>query len=378
MVKKEDRPEEKKTGSDRQEKPGQKPGVDNALGTVLPSSIRLSDLGMGVVSGHLPLRGSDYSNWMSIPSQIGVYAAHDINLGKIPWQSGAVVFEVEDDINKLRQENRKLMDELDQKHGALEKVEELQETISKLQLNQDELSRQLRLQHLFFRVQPQAWDLLKKDEKFRELFEPKAPLLAVVMSVDIRRSTELMLKAKDPESYQSFIIGLCNKLKQIVIDNYGVFDKFTGDGILSFFPKFYSGDDAPYLAIKAADECHHCFSQHYQTNRGHFTVVLNDVGLGIGIDYGDTHLVNTADLLTVIGSPVVYACRLSGAEAGQTLVNQQAYEVISHQFGGYVHLQETVINIKHEGNVLAYRASLSKKMRKTKLPNWELGLAAPQ
>ncbi|MHB8085460.1 MAG: adenylate/guanylate cyclase domain-containing protein [Dehalococcoidia bacterium] len=373
MGNKEDRHQEKKTDSSQHEEPVKKPKVNNASGKISHNSKSMrADLSINVVPETIHIPGTAYANWMNIPVQFSAWT--DLNLGTIPLQS-SVVFEVEDDINKLRQENRKLMEELEQKRGA---VEVQQETIDKLQLNQDELSRQLRLQHLFFRVHPHAWELLKKDEKFRELFEQKIPLPALVMSVDIRRSTELMLKAKDPESYQSFIIGLCDKLKQIVLDNYGVFDKFTGDGILAFFPKFYSGDDAPYFAVKAADECHRCFSLHYQDNRGNFTLVLNDVGLGIGIDYGDIHLVSSADSLTVIGSPVVYACRLSGAEAGQTLINQQAYNIISEQFGGYVHLQETVIDIKHEGKVLAYQASLSKNIRKIKLPDWESKLSATQ
>ena len=38
-----------------------------------------------------------------------------------------------------------------------------------------------------------------------------------------------------------------------ITDSYGVFDKFTGDGILAFFPEFFSGPDAGFLAIRAAD-----------------------------------------------------------------------------------------------------------------------------
>jgi hypothetical protein len=32
----------------------------------------------------------------------------------------------------------------------------------------------------------------------------------------------------------------------------GVVDKFTGDGIVCFFPEFFCGEDAGYLAISAA------------------------------------------------------------------------------------------------------------------------------
>ena len=297
---------------------------------------------------------------------------HTISLGQ----------DLEDKIDDLRRENRKLVQEVADKTKALErkeiKIDELKETIEQLRENKEKMSQEQRLQYLFYRVHPSAWEKLKEDDEFRKLFEQKTPCHIVIMAIDIRRSTELMLKAKDADSYQSFIIALCAQLKQIILDNYGVFDKFTGDGILAFFPEFYSGDDALYMAVKAADECHACFSKHYENNRSCFTVVLKDVGLGIGIDYGDTYLVNVQDWLTVIGTPVVYACRLSGAPAGQTLLNQQAYDVASHSFGGYINFQDYELHIKNEGNILAYTATLAKKVRKIKLPSWLEASATPE
>lgn len=290
--------------------------------------------------------------------------------------------DLEDKINDLRKENRKLAQEIGGKKEALKrkeiKIDELRETIEQHRANEEEMRKQQRLQHLFYRVHPLAWEKLKEDEEFRKLFEQKKPCPAVIMAIDIRRSTELMLKAKDADSYQSFIIALCAQLKQIILDNYGVFDKFTGDGILAFFPEFYSGDDATYLTVKAADECHACFSEHYENNRSCFTTILKDVGLGIGIDYGDAYLVNIQDWLTVIGTPVVYACRLSGAPAGQTLVNQQAYDVISQKFGGYINFQDSELPIKNEGNILVYVATLAKKSREIKLPTWRKPPTSPK
>ena len=95
-----------------------------------------------------------------------------------------------------------------------------------------------------------------------------------------------------------------------------------------------------------------------------------NVGLGIGIDYGKTHLVKMQDQLTVIGEPVVYACRLSGGEAGKTLLNQPAYEIISENYGAYVDFKEDSIEIKHEGATLSYIATLSKKSYVPKTPEW--------
>lgn len=312
---------------------------------------------------------------------VSVIPSWALSTMKTPPDTISLEQDLEDNINALRKKNRKLAQEIEEKQEALNKkeikIDELRETIKQHRANEEEMRKQQRLQHLFYRVHPLAWEKLKEDEEFRKLFEQKEPCPAVIMAIDIRRSTELMLKAKNADSYQNFIITLCAQLRQIILDNYGVFDKFTGDGILAFFPEFYSGDDATYLAVKAADGCHAYFSEHYENNRSCFTTILKDVGLGIGIDYGDTHLVNIQDWLTVIGTPVVYACRLSGAPAGQTLVNQQAYDVISQKFGGYINFQDSELPIK-EGNILAYTATLAKKSREIKLPTWQKPPTSPK
>jgi hypothetical protein len=98
--------------------------------------------------------------------------------------------------------------------------------------------------------------------------------------------------------------------------------------------------------------------------------VLKEVGLGIGVDYGECHLVQVAGSLTIVGVPVVYACRLGGAPAGKTLLNQPAYEAISEKHGGRVLLNETSIEIKHEGVLFAYEATLSRSDYQPAQPAW--------
>jgi class 3 adenylate cyclase len=271
---------------------------------------------------------------------------------------------LDEEIAKLKNENRRLAVEI-----AAAKEKNVKEN-SKLQENVKQLERHLRLKYLYDRVNEKAKKEMAEGEELRKKFEETEYCDAVIMSIDIRRSTELMLKARVPKLYADFITNLCSDLTKIIVDNYGVFDKFTGDGLLCFFPEFYSGQDAPYYAIKAAAECHSKFAEHYQKNRKCFKTVLIDVGLGIGIDYGKTHLVKMQDQLTVIGEPVVYACRLSGGEAGKTLLNQPAYEIISELYGAYVDFKEDSIEIKHEGATLAYIASVSKKSYVPKNPDW--------
>lgn len=264
--------------------------------------------------------------------------------------------ELEDEIVKLKKE-------INEQLKAKEKIDKLNDKIA-------ELEKKQRLQHLLLRVNEKARKILLESDEFRNLFD-KEYCDAVIMSVDIRRSTELMLKAREPKLFAKFITTLClDLLASTIMNNYGIFDKFTGDGILAFFPTFYSGEDASYWALKAADECHKHFSKHYENNRASFNSILLDVGLGIGIDYGSTHMIQVQSGITVIGTPVVYACRLSGAKGGQTLLNQPAYEETSKKFGEYISFNETELEVKHEGKMLAYQATITKRNYQPKEPTW--------
>jgi class 3 adenylate cyclase len=263
---------------------------------------------------------------------------------------------VSDQAQKLRQENVESTEKT-------EKIALLEKTLLELQEKQQ-------LDFLLSRVNGRAQKAILESKELRTAFLNQRECRAFVMSVDIRRSTELMLKARTPEQFAAFITGLCSELVQIVKDHYGVFDKFTGDGILAFFPEFFSGSDAGAFAIRAASQCHDAFRKHYRNCRGSFSSVLNDVGLGIGIDYGSAHLVQMAGGLTVVGVPVVYACRLGGAPAGTTLLNQPAYEKVSTLSGAFF-FEEASLEVKHEGSILAYSVSPSGAAVQPSTPAWD-------
>jgi len=249
-------------------------------------------------------------------------------------------------------------------------TQEREQIIATLQSTLEQFRAKERIGFLLSRVNQYAQRELLASDDFRRRFLETKECVAFVMSVDIRRSTELMLKARSPEAFAEFITTLCADLMNIITDSYGVFDKFTGDGVLAFFPDFYSGNDAAYYAVAAADRCHASFRDHYKQFRRSFSSVLTGIGLGIGIDYGSVHLVQVAGGLTVVGAPVVYACRLSGAPPGLTLVNQPAYEVVSENFGATCFIDETSIEIKHEGGMLAYEVRLNNREYQPHLPEW--------
>jgi class 3 adenylate cyclase len=285
-------------------------------------------------------------------------------------------------VRALEENIRGLRDDLRAKTRALQ--QEQTTSIQQKAIEQDlrdtlkELEKKQQLAFLLDRVVPEAAHVLLESETLRTEFLSPEPRPLFAMSVDIRRSTDLMLKARTPQAFATFITDLCKNLMDVVRSNNGVVDKFTGDGILCFFPEFFSGHDAGYYALSAADACHGTFDKHYRAHRNSFRSVLCDVGLGIGVDYGDCHLVQVAGSLTIVGSPVVYACRLGGAPAGTTLLNQPAYEVISERHGGRVLLKETSIEIKHEGALVAYSATLSHGNYQPDPPAWIAKKNAPR
>jgi class 3 adenylate cyclase len=273
----------------------------------------------------------------------------------------------DDEVAHLRKKIRKQSAEI--QAGALES-EEMARQIAALETNIRDLQEKERLGHVMNAVNGKARELLLSDSAFRDQFLGTSTAEAFVLSVDIRRSTELMLKARSAEAFAAFLQGLSRELMEVIVSHYGVFDKFTGDGILAFFPDFYSGPNAAGWALCAARECHRVFDQLYRASRSSFVSVLKEVGLGIGIDFGTVHLVRVAGGLTVVGVPVVYACRLSGAPAGVTLLNQASFDRVKAYSGATYELVESEIEVKHEGRMVAYRAAIPEGAASPAAPAW--------
>ena len=157
---------------------------------------------------------------------------------------------------------------------------------------------------------------------------------AAVISIDIRNSTELMLKANSSDDFNAFITELVEEMIKCIKKNYGIFEKFTGDGILACFPCFYSGTDSCGYAINSAYECHEIFENKYKKYHKNFIAAINNTGLGIGIDYGGISFKIISKSVYIIGKPVVYACRMGGIEGGNTAINIQVYEEIYDKLNG--------------------------------------------
>ncbi len=291
-----------------------------------------------------------------------------LNDNSSKWDN-LVDFARSDDRQKLREEISQLQAQL--RKQLVDAEERTDAQVASLKNVIKELQAKEQLAYLLRRLSSAAGDAVLVSPKLKAEFGTPKECNAFVMSVDLRQSTALMLKARTPQAFATFLDDLSEGLAGIIKNLEGVFDKFTGDGVLAFFPTFYSGADAGYYAIQAAIECHAAFSKLYKSARGSFSSILTNVGLGIGIDYGKVHLLQLADGLTVVGAPVVYACRLGGAPGGLTYLNQPAFEEIQKTASRAFLTSEVELEIKHEGPMLAYSVVASGARYEPAEPRWK-------
>lgn len=206
-----------------------------------------------------------------------------------------------------------------------------------------------------------------RDKLNLDLFNKKSEM--AILSVDIRNSTHLMEKAVSEEKFGEFLALLTETFKTVILENNGIYDKFTGDGVICYFPEFYSGKDYLYYAIKASQELHNSFKKIYFKCANCFTILIKDAGLGIGIDSGLVLLKLIADDITVIGNPVINACRLNGAPAYNTYVNNQAYLQIITKYNDIFKITELEYDYKHEGPIIIHKIEFAENITfKPELP----------
>lgn len=239
------------------------------------------------------------------------------------------------------------------------------------------IQKEREIAYLIGRVCSRAGDQLLADSNIKRQFQNTEACDAFVLSIDIRRSTELMLRRRTPKGFANFLNDLCLCLSQAVKNHFGVIDKFTGDGLLAYFPVFFTGTDAGFHALSAAEESHRIFQDVYARHREAFVVVLKDVGLGAGIDFGTVHLVKVTNELTAIGTPVVYACRLAGAPAGFTYLNQPALGELQSKKGLPLSVTEAELELKNDGTITCYSARLATNEYKPAPPDWLVADSEP-
>ncbi|HLM70594.1 MAG TPA: hypothetical protein VK423_04360 [Thermoplasmata archaeon] len=163
---------------------------------------------------------------------------------------------------------------------------------------------------------------LGADSHRRLLHEGSTPVDATVVVGDLRLSGLILREAIQPSLFARFMIGFTEAIAGLTRENDGWFDRFTGDGFISYWIDSASTEPAVerltgfcQAVMPAADSL---ISKLKQNSRNFPT----GVGLSLGADAGRCELVRVEGSLTLIGSPVVGATRMAdGAAANQTILN---------------------------------------------------------
>jgi hypothetical protein len=152
----------------------------------------------------------------------------------------------------------------------------------------------------------------------------------IVIVADIRKSQDLMTYGPDADFFRDKILEFTSKMRDIIKNNYGIFDKFTGDGFICYFNSNLCellGKDFYNQAISAIKEIM-TFSESffYEWVKNIRKIAPNSSGLTLGIDSGIVKFRDLDNHLFAIGESIVWANRMSSAgKKGDVILNNIPY-----------------------------------------------------
>ena len=155
----------------------------------------------------------------------------------------------------------------------------------------------------------------------------------LVMVADIRRSQDLITYGMSPNSYREQIIGFLTEVRKILLEDYGIYDRFTGYGYIAYFNSFVcrmGGRDYYEMTLDACKRIQE-FSEDYFDNwsRQIRKIPIEPIGLSIGIDCGIVDFKDIDDQLFAIGDACVWATRMCNAgKRGQVIFNNIPFHQI--------------------------------------------------
>lgn len=170
-------------------------------------------------------------------------------------------------------------------------------------------------------------------EKQHGVLARNTKLDTVTVSLDLRQSTFAMEKVISRDVFSKWMEGLVRAYRNLIYSYHGVFDKFTGDGVLAHFldpdalPGGSSGDSQTRRGVRCAMDMvtiTGIFFDRLQPNL-RIDSKLFGAGVGIAADHANWSMDGARNPM-VVGHGVVDACRLCArAEAGETLITVNAY-----------------------------------------------------
>jgi len=169
-------------------------------------------------------------------------------------------------------------------------------------------------------------------ESIRTLSENgSVPVEAAVVVGDLRMSGLLLKEAVSASLFARYIVGFTEAVRSLSNEFDGWFDKFTGDGFITFWLRPHEESVVQALPefCRSVIPASESLITNLKRNSRNFPV---GVGLALGIDSGACELVRVGNSITILGSPIVGATRMvSGARPGRALVNVGMGSVFEEQ-----------------------------------------------
>ena len=161
---------------------------------------------------------------------------------------------------------------------------------------------------------------------------------ATVLFTDIANFTTFS-EGKTPKELVGLLNEYFDKITGIVLENNGLLDKYTGDGIMAIFGAPISKKDHALMSCRAALE-HRKYCQKLQQEKQEFNAADNfHIHTRIGVNSGPIVAGNIGSKnrmdYTAIGDNVNLAARLEGVNKiykTQIMLSESTYELIKEKF----------------------------------------------
>lgn len=145
----------------------------------------------------------------------------------------------------------------------------------------------------------------------RAAISETTPIEAIVLTVDIRRSSCVLKESIDIPQYAKTLDDFIAEFRTVLHYHGGWFDKFTGDGFICYWLVEQAFSERMETVLDFCCSVMNNFKTYYYPA---FVANMRNepggIGLAIGIDAGPCYLTPIVGDLTIIGSPIVGSVRM--------------------------------------------------------------------
>ena len=147
----------------------------------------------------------------------------------------------------------------------------------------------------------------------------------VVVIGDIRKSQDLITYAVNQDTYRINMASLIERVRNTVLENMGIFDRFTGDGFICYFNAYLSQKFHKDMYKTVIDVCTTIQEESKplfdEWQQGLQKLSQETIGLSIGVDSGTMNFSGNG-LMFAVGTPAVWATRMCAVgNAGDIILN---------------------------------------------------------